>query len=101
MISMLHVRRHAQWMDRIQARERAVIPTGDRPTTSDPSREFLELAQAQGALHVRDPIVVSELDHLIKPGSSFRPAAVIGGNSVGAESLDRLREFRSRGREHA
>jgi len=55
-------------------------------TLLEPGRQFFKLAGTQGALNVRDAIIIPQLHHFIKPAADSFPLGGCGRNAVVAEN---------------
>ena len=51
------------------------------------SREFLELTDSQGTLDIGEAVIVTQVSHLIEPGTEFFTLMEVGGNAMVADLI--------------
>src|SRR5688572_21365064 len=93
--------KNPQRLDRCQIRERGRIPSGYFRSADDPSRQAPELRQTESTLEVSQPVVVTEIDHFVKPRSLTLAFAMIGGDAVIPEQTKPIGKIPIIGRHNA
>ena len=83
------------------AGEGAVIERGDLLARRDPAVQPRQLRQAQGALHVRQAVIVAQLGHVIGMGAAGFARAMVAVDAVIAEAAHMGGHLRIVGHRHA
>ena len=84
-IGVGNLRLHGQGLKSGEVRQGLVIAPGNGPAPEKPVGEFLELTDSQGTLDIGEAVIVTQVSHLIEPGTEFFTLMEVGGNAMVAD----------------